>query len=931
MKNISLVLSAAALMLAAASCVKDTNTETVLDYARQYELSFDPLTRTEISSSGTNRSVSWNVGDVVRYYTEPKQSSPAEATVSLSGDKAYVTIPRGRTDEFINAVYGATQIKSSSSTDNCMYVTSLVKSNQRYTSFSEVHICAAFSDDLEDPNLRFHNAACIVHFTSAVDVHKVVFSGNNGEIINAGSNGDLKISYSSGALTVESVANGSSATNQTSVSIATNGEESDFYFAILPVCFDSGIMVQCFDSYGALMFTKKTGGSLNTVTSSGAVKMLDLGKAQDWIATAPPEPIDLGLSVKWASYNVGATKPEEYGDYFAWGETAPKNEYKWANYLYGTAKNGPFSKYVLDAGFGTVDHKLVLDIEDDAAHANWGGEWRLPSKEEVSELMTKCTWTWTERNGINGYNVSRNGNSIFLPANGMRSSSLTDEGTVGNYWSSSISGDGTYYSISPYFSQSYKKSDNCYRYFGLGIRPVYGAIVPVSKIALPETLILTRGITESATLNATVIPDNATYKNLTWVSSNESVATVNASGIVTAVTLGSTTVSAFSADGAKSASCVVTVKQYVTSITLDKTYFEMYVDDASVTLIATIFPDNATDKGLIWTSSNPSVATVDEEGRVTAVSAGTATITATASDGSGTKASCAVTVYSHVESVSLDRTELTIFRGESHTLSVTISPSTTNKTVIWTSSDESVAIVDEEGNVTAVSLGKATVTVYSATEPSKTSSCEITVIMPKPQVVDLGLPSGLKWASCNLGATKPEEYGDYFAWGETAAKSNYDWSSYKFLLSGDSSTNVKFKKYCPSNKTDYWGGSGSPDNKTVLDLEDDAAHANLGGNWRMPTDAEWTELKNNCTWTWTNYYKGTGIVGQEVRASNGNSIFFPATGKGISIVGPYGRYWSSSLNMNYPYQAFIFYFNSDSYYRISHDRYYGYSVRPVSK
>ena len=705
MKNLYITLSAAALILAAASCVKDTNTETVLDNARRYELSFAPFTKTEISGTGTSRSVSWSEGDFVRYYTESNQSSPSEATVSLSGDKAYVTIPPGRTDEFINAVYGATQLKSSSSTEKCMYVTSPVKSDQRYTTFAEAHVCAAFSSDLEDPNLCFHNAVCIIHFTSAADVHKVVFSGNNGEIINGGSTGDLKISYSGGALTVESAASGSNATNQTTVTIATNGEEADFYFAILPVCFDSGIAVQCYDSYGSLMFTKKTSSTLNTVTSSGAVKILNLGKAQDWIATAPPEPVDLGLSVKWANYNVGASKPEDYGDYFSWGETSPKTEYKWANYLYGTAKNGPFSKYVLNSDYGTVDHKLVLDLEDDAAHANWGGDWRMPTKEEVEELMTKCTWAWTTRNGINGYTVTGNGNSIFLPANGMRSSSIADEGTVGNYWSSSISGDGTYYSISPYFSQSYKKSGNCYRYFGLGVRPVYGAIVPVSEITLPETLTLTMGIKDSETLTAIVLPDNATYKSVSWASSNESVATVDASGNVMAISIGTTTIKVYSADASTAALCEV---------------------------------------------------------------------------------------------------------------AVTNAP-----------------IIDEY------------------------------------EYVDLGLPSGRKWATCNIGATSPEEYGSYFAWGETEPKQDYSWTTYKWVSNGDG---YKLTKYCKWYQ--YWRGEGEMDGADTLIPEDDAAYVNWGHHWRMPTVAEFQELMDKCTWEWTYINNVSGWLA--ISTINSRSIFFPA-------------------------------------------------------
>ena len=154
------------------------------------------------------------------------------------------------------------------------------------------------------------------------------------------------------------------------------------------------------------------------------------------------EAVDLGLSVKWASMNVGATKPEEYGDFFAWGETKPKKSYTWSTYKYelGTDYHGPFSKYVTNSSYGTVDNKTVLDPEDDAAHVNWGGSWRMPTDAEWTELRTQCTWTWTTQNGVNGRLVTGpNGKSIFLPAAGFRDDAyLYYAGSYGVYWSSSL-------------------------------------------------------------------------------------------------------------------------------------------------------------------------------------------------------------------------------------------------------------------------------------------------------------------------------------------------------------------------------------------------------------------------------------------------------------------------------------------------------------
>ncbi len=192
------------------------------------------------------------------------------------------------------------------------------------------------------------------------------------------------------------------------------------------------------------------------------------------------------------------------------------------------------------------------------------------------------------------------------------------------------------------------------------------------------------------------------------------------------------------------------------------------------------------------------------------------------------------------------------------------------------------------------------------------------------QAVDLGLPSGLKWASCNVGATTPEGYGNYYAWGETAPKADYSWATYKYA-NGDIN---KLTKYCYDAS---YGNNGFTDSKTTLESEDDATTANWGKEWRMPTDAEWTELQENCTWTWATQ---SGVKGYQVSSkTNGNSIFLPAAGYRDGTVlngaGSYGNYWSSSLLTVRPYGAWYVYFYLDNVSRGSSRRYYGQSVRPV--
>ena len=188
------------------------------------------------------------------------------------------------------------------------------------------------------------------------------------------------------------------------------------------------------------------------------------------------------------------------------------------------------------------------------------------------------------------------------------------------------------------------------------------------------------------------------------------------------------------------------------------------------------------------------------------------------------------------------------------------------------------------------------------------------------EYVDLGLPSGLKWATCNVGAEEPWEYGGYYAWGETEEKSDYDWDTYKWCNgSYDSMT-----KYC--THSDY----GRVDNKTVLDPDDDVAYVKWGGSWRMPTLEEQKELLDECSWEWTEL---NGVNGCKVTGPNGNSIFLPAAGirngPGLYGRGARGYLWSSSLVDFYSLNAYGLNFNSGSHDWSGSCRYDAHSVRPV--
>ena len=204
------------------------------------------------------------------------------------------------------------------------------------------------------------------------------------------------------------------------------------------------------------------------------------------------------------------------------------------------------------------------------------------------------------------------------------------------------------------------------------------------------------------------------------------------------------------------------------------------------------------------------------------------------------------------------------------------------------------------------------------------------------EYVDLGL--SVKWASCNLGASKPTEYGGYYQWAGTKDVSDTRielyWSNCPYQTNSYSYVYVNSMVNLTKYKTD--SSHGTVDNKTVLELMDDAASVARGEEWRIPTDEEWTELFNNCSWTWTTI---DGVKGYKVQSKKpgytDNWIFLPAAGyrrfNDLDSVGSYGKYWSSSLNSDKPTEAYGVYISSRSFGRESSDRFYGNSVRPVTE
>ena len=186
------------------------------------------------------------------------------------------------------------------------------------------------------------------------------------------------------------------------------------------------------------------------------------------------EAVNLGLSVKWATCNVGAESPEDYGGYYAWGETEEKSDYFWSTYKWCDGSSHCQTKYCADSRFGRVDNKTILDPEDDVAHDKWGDGWRMPTLDEIEELCNKCTWKWTMVNGVAGYKVTGpNYNSIFLPAAGSCHGTVVDiRGLYGYYWSATLDDFFSYRACRLYFYSGLCGRDSYYRYLGFSVRPV---------------------------------------------------------------------------------------------------------------------------------------------------------------------------------------------------------------------------------------------------------------------------------------------------------------------------------------------------------------------------------------------------------------------------------------------------------------------------
>lgn len=555
-----------------------------------------------------------------------------------------------------------------------------------------------------DTNLQFYNVCGGIKFSVVRDdIRSVSFEGKNNEVLA----GKVKLAIgNNGYPEVVEILEGATAITLVAPDNGFFKPGKFYYLSVLPANLNNGFSLRYRTSSQEERLER---GDTRIIKRSifGVLSDIDFNNDVDI------EAIDLGLSVEWASVNLGATKPEEYGYYYAWGETEyNKTTYSWTSYKWADGSESSLNKY------NTSDNKTNLDLADDAAHSLLGEDWRIPTKAELDELRQGCTWIRKTKNGVVGYEgvSKRTGNTIFFPMCGVfRDSAIKEIGQTGIYWSSDLTNKKTK-AVSLYMmtNKSPQMGEDERRY-GYSIRPVSS-----SGISLNQTS-LSLHIGETALLVATVNLSNDADKTVTWTTSNSSVATV-VNGAVTAVSVGSAIITATA--GGKSATCNVSVEKEdvipVTSVTLNKTSLNLKKGQNEV-LTATVSPDNATDKSVSWSSSDATVASVNQNGKVTALKSGNVTITAKAGEKTAT---CSVTITTPVESVSLDRTSVNLVEGQTTTLVATINPNDADeKTIEWTTSNASVAMISN-GVVTAIAEGNAVVTAKAG---GKSATCSVTV------------------------------------------------------------------------------------------------------------------------------------------------------------------------------------------------------------
>ncbi len=564
------------------------------------------------------------------------------------------------------------------------------------------------------------------------------------------------------------------------------------------------------------------------------------------IASDPRTAIDLGLSVKWATYNVGATTASDKGNYYAWGETSPKSKYTWANYAYAD-------------GSATTVKNIGSDIAGtsyDVAAQLWGGNWRMPNISEIKELIQKCTFTETTVSGVKGYRVKGpNGKTIFLPFAGCS-------------YDGSAKGIGSY----AYYACGDISESNQQKAYSMFIKTGESATTPLTQ---RRTGIVIRPVQGAKNIDEVPTDENLQLVDLglsvKWASQNINASKESDYG-----------------------------KYYAWGETKPKTtytwtnYTHAYGSYNSAKNIGTDISQTVYDAAYL---SDPSLALPTIEQWNELISRCTWTlVTSNGIKGYRVTGPSKKSIFLPLSGCTYDGKNVGV--GSS--------------AYYWSANNNP----DDKSKAMAVYLKSSA--MPAPTTIQRRTGTAIRPVQSVVEYVDLGLPSGHLWAKCNLGANSEEQTGEYYAWGELTAKSDYTWNNYEYGSS----------KSCRdlgdiSGDTYYDPASG----KCVIIKSGSVSKTYVS---QMPLKADFDELVSKCT-----IVKKTvnGVAGLRFTGPNGNSIFLPFTGSWYDgkkySQGESAFYWSGSIYTANTQRAYSLYIKSGVDEVSKCFRRTGLNIRPV--
>lgn len=712
----------------------------------------------------------------------------------------------------------------------------------------------------------------------------------------------------------------------------------------------------------------------------GDILSFTIDKEQPELPTEPTAGnlIDLGLSVTWASCNVGAAQPQEVGSFFAWGEVSPKSTYDWSNYELSNGTGTTLKKYCTQSAYGIVDNRTTLEPADDAAYTSSQGKMRMPTAAEWQELNDKCVWTKITYENREGYLVASpmTGNAIFLPCNGFRTGTNYYNFYAPYYWTSDLSYETPQFAIKSFYVNRWELSEH-YRFEGLGVRAVSDSTEEPTIEVNPTLLQFGKVVVgHSATKTVTVTNTGEGVLKYYLAGSEDGFIFTPAEEVSLAAGQSSEVSITFSPQGTSLYGSVLRVFSNASNGT-------QYIECEGEGVESAVPIPELVDMGLsvLWASFNLGADSPSGKGKYYAwgetkaygeeYPENTYNYERTGSYVKklyypetyifGPNLSKYVESDDHLTQLEPQDDAAHVLLGEGWRIPTSAEWEELINNAIWEQVSGGYKVTSTIPGYTGASIflpytgnryegsllnsgygeywsstlvyrefasGLSTSLQYSYYSLRNEYRWDGLTIRPvhdksipsSPDIVDLGL--SVKWASCNLGSTKPDECGEYFAWGETVSKMNYSWDNYVF---GHEASSESMTKY------------NSTDGLTILLPEDDVAHALLNGNWRMPTYDEWDELKKQCEWV--EIKQGNAIVGYRVTSKiNGASITLPTAGykDGLEVKNANtARYWYSSLtNGNNLTKARNH--NESCYYSdwsglalFGDDRSFGMQIRPV--